>query len=123
MANLQTNVPIKTLIEIKVEFPIYVLAEYNGAGNIDETWDDNIMYLINKSLLDNHIEIKKTTIDILPESKNSDERLSYHMLLVDYTTTFDFNWIIKSLTEENYQKGLCIKKKNGQDIFETIYSD
>jgi hypothetical protein len=50
MKRSKVNVLYEQAIEIRVEFPVSILCEYNGPSNLDVTWDDNVMYLIDDSL-------------------------------------------------------------------------
>lgn len=38
------------------DFPLRILNKCNGANNLDDTIDDNLIYFITKPLIDNQIE-------------------------------------------------------------------
>ncbi|MBB5635262.1 hypothetical protein HDF26_004599 [Pedobacter cryoconitis] len=129
-AKTQLDIGYGQPIEIKIEFPVSVLSEYNGPDNLDETWDENISYIINESLNDNNLLIKEARIEIYPVSvkiepapARNDEVFSYELTLIIKPPGCNFQFIADSLTSAGYQKGLCIKKKSAYNGFETIYTD
>lgn len=120
---LQIETSNQQVLELDIEFPISVLAGYNDISLLDETWDDNIMYIINQSLSESGVSIKKSEVVIVPESRNFEERLCYHVTLIPTLQRVDLNSIVTSLTKENFHKGLCISKRQGGNTKQIIYKD
>ena len=110
-------------IEVFVEFPVSVLASYNGESNLDETWDDNIMAIINSSLSDTDLSIEESEISILPATIAHEEKLSYRMSIIAKPPIVDLSCIVSNLKKENFDKGLCIKVKATDNSLNTLYSD
>ena len=109
--------------EIVIEFPLSVLGGYNDISNLDETWDDNIMPIIHESLLTEGVNINKSELQILSETKTYEEKLSYRILILTNLSSVDLNCIVDNLTKENFQRGLCIKKATSDLRFMTLYYD
>lgn len=101
---LKISIPYEQPIEIIIEFPIDILSEYNGPSDLDVTWDDNIMYFINDSLVNNGIHIKQSQLEI------GERTLSYSLVLVAKPPILDLSCIVDRLIKENFQKGLAIKQ-------------
>ena len=120
---LQIDTSNQQAFELYIEFPISVLAEYNGISNLDETWDDNIMYIINQSLSDSGVSIKKSEIVMVPESIHFEEKLCYHVTLIPTLQRVDLNSVVISLKKENFHKGLCILKRQNNATKQIIYKD
>ncbi len=123
MEILKINIEQKEEIEIFVEFPIYILNSYKGQDNLDEVWDDNIMYFINDSLLMGGYFIKESEILELKETRAYQEKLSYRMIITTQSTFIDFSCIVDRLTKENFQKGLCIKIRERDEKLNILFFD
>lgn len=123
MKKLDVRVPYEQPIEIRVEFPLSILYEYNGPSNLDVTWDDHIMYLINVALDKAGAYRKKGTLEEYPIAGKNEEVLSYLLTLIVQPPGLNLYGIVEDLTQENFQKGLCIKLKSEYHGFEIIYAD
>jgi hypothetical protein len=82
MKRSEVSVLYEQAIEIKVEFPVSVLCEYNGPSNLDVTWDDNVMYLIDNALHSAGAYIKNRTLEVYPLPEKNDEIQSYQLTLI-----------------------------------------
>jgi hypothetical protein len=120
---MQINVVYEQPVEIKIEFPLSILYAYDDTDDLEITWDDNIQLLILEPLRQGGVYIKNSSLDRFPAVKNNDVILSLHMILVVRPPGFNLHAIVNSLTSENFQKGLCIKRKSDYVGFETIYAD
>ena len=120
---MQINVAYERPVEIKIEFPLSILYAYKGADNLDITWDDYILLLILEPLRQDGVYIKDSSLDRFQAVKNNDVILSLHMILVIRPPGFNLHAIVSSLVSENFQKGLCIKRKSDYTGFETVYAD
>ena len=121
MKKSEVNVLYEQAIEIRVEFPVSILCEYNGPSDLDVTWDDNIMYLIDDSLRKAGAYIKNRTLETYPLPGKNDEIQSYQLTLIIKPPGLDLYCIAEDLIKENFQKGLCIKLKSEYHGFEVIY--
>jgi hypothetical protein len=119
---MQINVLYEQPVEIIIEFPLAVMCAYNGGDNLDITWDDNISAIINGILQQNRVYIKHASLDF-PATDSNDAIFSSHMTLIVQPPGFDLNDIVDALTGENFQKGLCIKRKSDYKGFEIVYAD
>ncbi len=118
MNKLIINIPYQQKVEISIEFPLEVLGDYNGISNIDETWDDNIMPIIQTALLNCGFNL--TTIQL--EFTNENKLLWVLSLIVD-PPSIDFNGIVNDLSIKKFQKGILIKLKINQEDYSIIYRD
>lgn len=109
------NVTYSQPVEIVIEFPLNVLYAYNGADNLDVTWDDNIMYAIHNSLTEAGVQISKT------ELTEANGALSWHLLLIAVPPLLDLNCIVERLTKEGFEKGLHIHRKINTQSIDTLY--
>lgn len=123
MKRSEVRVLYEQAIDIRVEFPVSVLCEYNGPSNLDVTWDDNVMYLIDDALHSAGASIKNRTLEVysLPEQKEEIQR--YQLTLIIKPPGLDLYCIAEGLIKENFQKGLCIKLKSEYHGFEVVYED
>ena len=119
---MQINVLYEQPVEIIIEFPLAVMCAYNGGDNLDITWDDHISAIINGTLKQNKVHIKYANLDI-PATDNNNAIFSSYMTLIVKPPGFDLQDIVDALTGENFQKGLCIKRKYDYKGFETVYAD
>ncbi|MGN8069687.1 hypothetical protein [Mucilaginibacter sp. 22184] len=119
---MQINVLYEQPVEIIIEFPLAVMCAYNGGDNLDITWDDHIAAIINGTLQQNRVYIKHASLDF-PAKDSNDALFSSHMTLIVQPPGFDLNNIVDALTDEKFQKGLCIKRKYDYKGFETVYAD
>ena len=108
-------------IEIVIEFLVEILGNYNGLDNLDETWNDNIMPIINQSIIDSGVYIKKTKLEII--EKTNKEKLSYALSLFVNPPSFNLNCIKDSLTKENLQSSLHIARVYENGNIQILYSD
>lgn len=123
MKRSEVNVLYEQAIEIRVEFPVSILCEYNGPSDLDVTWDDSLMYLINDSLDRAGAYIKNSRLETYPLSGKNDEIQSYQLTLIVKPPGLDLYCIAEDLIKENFQKGGCIKLKSGYRGFEVVYAD
>ncbi|WP_342330653.1 hypothetical protein [Pedobacter sp. FW305-3-2-15-E-R2A2] len=122
MKKFEINVLYEQAIEIRVEFPVSILCEYNGPSNLDVTWDDNLMYLINDALNKAGVYIKDSKLETYPVPEKNDEILSYQLTLIVKPPGLDLYGIAANLISENFEKGLCIKLKSEYHGFEIVYA-
>ncbi|RQO64541.1 hypothetical protein DBR43_32670 [Pedobacter sp. KBW06] len=122
MEKTQVNVLYEQAIEIRVEFPVSVLCAYNGPSDLDVTWDDNLMYLINDALDQAGAYIKNSKLEFYPVPEKNDEVLSYQLTLIVKPPGLDLYGIAANLITENFEKGLCIKLKSAHQGFEVVYA-
>jgi len=123
MKRSEVSVLYEQAIEIRVEFPVSVLCEYNGPSNLDVTWDDNVMYLVDDALHSAGAYIKNRTLEVYPLPEKNDEIQSYQLTLIIKSPGLDLYCIAEGLIKENFQKGLCIKLKSEYYGFEVVYED
>jgi hypothetical protein len=121
LAKLRLAIAYPQLIEIQIRFPIAVLNSYNGASNLDETWDDHLMPCINKALLDRSIHLKKAALTIDTTASLFTPELCYQLQLIAQPPAFDVNWIVDALAAENKLRGLIINLRKPSSSFEAIY--
>ena len=121
MEKTQIHILYEQPIEIRVEFPVSVLCAYNGSSNLDVTWDDHLMYLINDALNDGGVYIKDSKLEFYPVPEKNDEVLSYQLTLILKPPGLDLYRIAAKLITENFEKGLCIKLKSANRGFEVVY--
>ncbi|SHF09487.1 hypothetical protein [Pedobacter caeni] len=123
MKKLDIKVLYEQPIEIRIEFPLSILYGYNGPSDLDITWDDHIMYLINEALDKAGAYRKHSTLEEYPVAGKNDEILSYQLTLIVQPPGLNLYGIVEDLTQEDFQKGLCIKLKSEYRGFEVIYAD
>lgn len=121
MKSSEVNVLYEQAIEVRVEFPVSILCEYKGPSDLDVTWDDNIMYLIDDSLSKAGAYIKNRALETYPLPGKNDEIQSYQLTLIIKPPGLDLYCIAEGLIRENFQKGLCIKLKSEYHGFEIVY--
>jgi hypothetical protein len=120
---MQINVVYERPVEIKIEFPLSILYAYDDTDDLEITWDDNIQLLILEPLRQGGVYIKDSSLDRFPAVKNDDTILSLHLVMIVRPPGFNLHTIVSSLTSENFQKGLCIKRKSDYAGFEIVYAD
>jgi hypothetical protein len=121
MADRQIEILYEQLLEIQIEFPVAVLASYQGISDLDVTWDDTILPLINKILSSHSVRIKSAELTIIPASIGPAKKISYRLFLLAQPPVFDFNWLINSLTKAGYQRGLHLKEVTKAGGFKSHY--
>jgi hypothetical protein len=121
VTKLQIQLHYEQPLEIQIEFPVAVLASYHGGSNLDIIWDDTIAPLIHKSLRENQVQIKSTTLRLTTGSKELSGRLSYQLFLIAKPPLFDFNWIIAALATAGFLQGLHLKLATKAGLFESCY--
>ncbi len=118
---LKINISYQQQIDVIIEFSLEIIGNYNGLDNLDETWDNTIMPIINQSIIDSGIYIKKSKLEIM--EKTSQEMFAYELSLIANPPTVNLNSIIDNLTKKNLQKSLRISRVYENWTVETLYSD
>jgi len=104
MKSSEVNVLYEQAIEIRVEFPVSILCEYNGPSDLDVTWDDNIMYLIDDSLSKAGAYIKNRALETYPLPGKNDEIQSYQLTLIIKPPGLDLYWYCRRLNQGEFSK-------------------
>ncbi len=98
-------------MNIKIEFPVLLLSSYNGAENLDVTWDNDIAPLIHQSLREAGISLQNAKVDFVKAIPQvNDEKISYSFNLTTSWTELITEQLVDALKEAGYQAGLCIKE-------------
>ena len=106
-----------------VEFPMDIVCSYNGTDNLDVTLDDNISYLIGKHFYDSGIKFNILDLNFIsPKPNYHDELIRYKIEIELNGNNFDFNWILKKLKSNNFDKGLTIKSDKEEILYADQYS-
>ena len=118
---LSLNISYQQQIDIIIEFSLEIIGNYNGLDNLDETWDNNIMPIINQSIIDSGVYIKKSKLEIM--EKTNKEIFSYKLSVIANPPSINLNSVIDNLTKENLQSSLRISRIYENRNVETLYSD
>ncbi|UQB69382.1 hypothetical protein [Epilithonimonas zeae] len=118
---LNIDISYPQRIEIIIEFLLKILGKYNGLGNLDKTWDDNIMPIINQSITESGAYIKKSKLEITRKSVK--EKLSYNLSLIVNALSLNLSCIKDDLTKHNFQTSLRIIRVYENGNLETLYAD
>ncbi|WP_293313980.1 hypothetical protein [Pedobacter sp. UBA5917] len=121
---LKIEVTYQQPFEVKIEFPLLVLAEYRGIDNLDEIWDDHILYWINQTLKNTGAHTKTSSLDILPNMFDPKAVFSLQMTLIAQSDELNLGFVVEVLKNEGLDKGMAIWKKNKfTQAFELLYAD
>ena len=123
MQGMVLEIDFEKLVEIKIEFPLSILSQYRSISDLDETWDDEILPIINEVLANHNVHIKESSLVFTNRTKNYEKCLCYSMKLIVRPPLFSFDWIIDALKENQYEKGLCIEVRNDCGTLDVIYFD
>lgn len=123
MTGLQIEITYEQPLEILIEFPVAVLASYYGISNLDETWDDNIFYLITNTLHEHQVHVKSANLTMKQASEKFLGKISYQLILLVRPPLFDFNWLLNDLREAGFQRGIHLKLASKNGGFESRYRD
>ncbi|MDQ0593608.1 hypothetical protein QFZ37_001977 [Chryseobacterium ginsenosidimutans] len=118
---LNIDISYPQQIEIKIEFLVEVLGNYKGLDNLDETWDDNIMPIINESINESGAYIKKSKLEIIEISNK--EKFSYALSLFVNPPFFNLSNIKDNLKKNNLQSSLRISRIHENGNIEELFSD
>jgi len=118
---LNISIPYQQQVNVIIEFSLEIIGSYNGLDNLDKTWDDNIMPVINQSIIDSGIYIKKSNLEIM--RKTNKEIFSYKLSLIANPPNINLNSLISDLTKRNLQKSLCISRVYESGNLEILYAD
>lgn len=108
-------------IDIIIEFSLEIIGNYNGMDNLDKTWDDNFMPIINQSIIESGVYIKKSKLKIM--EKINKEIFSYGISVIANPPSFNLNSVIDNLTKENLQSSLRISRIYENGNVEILYAD
>lgn len=103
------------------DFPLRILNKYNGANNLDDNIDDNLIYFITKPLIDNQIEYNLHFEWNANHTNNWYHSLIIHLRVND--NKFDINLIIKNIAINNMIEGLTITKRFKYNQSKTFYKN
>lgn len=112
---MKYNISYPQPIDIVIEYPMHVLAEYGSLQDLDSTWDDEILHVITKALQNHGFIIKNDKLDF------DDTKLSYAMTLIANPPAYDLSCIAKELTAHGFGEGLTLKKATGYGTVELVY--
>lgn len=85
-------------MELIVEFPLQIVANYFWASNLDVALDDNISYLIGKHFFENSIEFKIKSLDFIKPKPNLNYDLIRYKIPVGLNSdSFQVSWILDEL--------------------------
>ena len=90
-------------------FLLTVLEQYNGAGNLDETLDDNLTYYIISPILRRKSEYQFEYIWKNQQEDTATNTLTIRVKVND--TNFDYREVIDQLRKENMLSGLRLYKE------------
>lgn len=110
-------------MKLLIEFPLHIVKTYHGPGNLDETLDEHISYLIGKYCYDHQLTFRIHEIEFVDaQPKVHDELVRYWVELGVNPDQFDTRWISGELISAGYEKGLTIKTENGSTLHGDAYS-
>ena len=105
--------------KLTIEFPMYVLATYNGGlSNLDETLDDNITYIIGRHFHENKIGFAIESMDTIPAvPSNNDELVRYVVNIESDDSNSCAQAVVRELTADRYAKGCTIRGIDGVVLY------
>ncbi|WP_445457590.1 hypothetical protein [Flavobacterium sp. HNIBRBA15423] len=110
-------------MKLLIEFPMQIVITYHGISNLDETLDENISYLIGKYFYQNNIDFKMLSLNFIASKPNiNDKLIRYEIELGVNKSEFQYDWILKELEMEGYEKGLTIKTPENEIIYADEYT-
>ena len=110
-------------VEIMIRFPFSVLSQYRRLSDLDETWDNHIMPVIDQVWSEHQVYDKESRLEFTARTDRFDEGICYSVKLVVPPPLFDFDWIVNALKANHYEKGLCIEYKTDAGVYEVVYPD
>ena len=101
--------------KLTVEFPMFVLAGYNGGlSNLDVTLDDNITYLLGRQFYEIDVDFNVISMEhVDPIPNQNDELVRYEIEIGNDDARSCATSIIAELTSEGYARGCTIRCADG----------
>ena len=114
------DIPFAQAINIVMAFSLETLGDLN---NLDETWDEHLMPIIQHFFDSRHIHVKHSNVKIIPTTMHSKAKLSYELLLICTPPALDLNALLHEIVKHNFHRGLCIKQLLDGDNLKVLYTN
>jgi len=102
------------MTELIIEFPMCVVNAYNGAGNVDETLDDNITYIIGRHFHEYDIEFSIQSMNLVPPTPEvNDELVRYRVTIHSDDAEECPKRVLAELKADGFERGCTIKTMAG----------
>ena len=120
VTKLIIDIPFAQAINIAIEFSLETLGDLN---NLDETWDEHLMPIIQHFFDSRQIHVKHSSIKIIPTTMHSKAKLSYELLLICTPPALDLNALLHEIVKNDFHRGLCIKQLLDGDNLKVLYTN
>lgn len=117
------KIPYTQVVNIQLEFPLDVLVELSEANGLDNTVDENVIPIVHQAMLTQDIIIRSTELEILWGKGELQQILVYRLSLIAQPPKLNLSCIVEALRNAQFSKGLCIKRKHGNNNYQLLFEE